>query len=380
MGLERQLQRWTAAGLLEPRQAERILAFEHQKRRPTLLFAVAGLGALAMAIGLVAIVAANWDVIPGRLKLALDLACVIGLSWAVLGWIERGRVWLREAGILVLYGLVLASIALLSQVYQLGGNAAAALGAWSALTLLLMAQARSAGVAVIWLIGLEATYAAGLLELAEAGSGLGDLALLASYWAPLLCLALGRSRWLQRASPCHANAWRAAGWAQLVLWGSLATLGFYERRGLEGSWLWGGVAVSLIGTLWLWSGSERSPAGAASRWLLVVAFAVAHLALAVPHGDWPVVAALAFIGLWGAVALAAHRAGQLALLRLATALIGLRLLLAYFEVFGSLLDTGLGLLSGGLLTLLMVWIWARKRQVFERELSGGAAPGEGSSR
>jgi hypothetical protein len=41
----------------------------------------------------------------------------------------------------------------------------------------------------------------------------------------------------------------------------------------------------------------------------------------------------------------------------------------YFEVFGTLLDTGVGLVLGGLLTLLVTWFWARKRRDFDRELS-----------
>jgi uncharacterized membrane protein len=69
------------------------------------------------------------------------------------------------------------------------------------------------------------------------------------------------------------------------------------------------------------------------------------------------------------VALVAHRKGRPALLHLATGVIGLRLLVIYFEVFGSLLDTGVGLVLGGLLTLLVTWIWARKRRDFDRELS-----------
>ena len=88
-----------------------------------------------------------------------------------------------------------------------------------------------------------------------------------------------------------------------------------------------------------------------------------------PHGKWPLVAALSFVIVFAGVAFMAHRKGRPALLHLATALIGLRLLVIYFEVFGSLLDTGVGLVLGGLLTLLLTWLWARKRRDFDRELS-----------
>jgi uncharacterized membrane protein len=43
-----------------------------------------------------------------------------------------------------------------------------------------------------------------------------------------------------------------------------------------------------------------------------------------------------------------------------TALLALRILVVYFEVFGSLLDTGVGLVTGGLLTLLIAWFWQKK--------------------
>jgi hypothetical protein len=32
----------------------------------------------------------------------------------------------------------------------------------------------------------------------------------------------------------------------------------------------------------------------------------------------------------------------------------------YFEVFGSMLSTGLGMITGGVLTLLLAWLWKRK--------------------
>jgi uncharacterized membrane protein len=57
------------------------------------------------------------------------------------------------------------------------------------------------------------------------------------------------------------------------------------------------------------------------------------------------------------------------LLNFATAVIGIRILIVYFEVFGSLLGTGVGLVTGGMLTLGMVWLWVRKRREFARELT-----------
>ena len=369
MDLEQQLKRWTEADLVSPEQAERIRAFEQQRARPTLLYAVAGLAGLAVAIGLVSIVAANWDLIPGRMKLALDALVMIGLGQALVQLGTRPPAWLEEAGMVVYYGLTLASIALVGQVYQLGGSAAQALAAWSVLTFPLMALGRSVRVGFLWLVGLEVTYFVGLSELAPRGAGWADHALAAVYWAPLAALSLGRAPWLARRRPGYAQVLRAAAWTQLVLLASAASVAFYEplARGERTPWLV--VGVSLLGTAWLCYRTEPTPAGRAQRSLLAIAFAGCHLPLFMPHGKWPLVAALVFIAVFASVALAAHRKGRLKLLHLATAAVGLRLLVIYFEVFGTLLDTGFGLVLGGVLTLLVTWFWARKRRDFDRELA-----------
>jgi uncharacterized membrane protein len=369
MDLEQKLKRWTEARLVSSEQAERILAFEKERERPTLLYAVAGLAGLAVAIGLVSIVAANWDLIPGRMKLALDAVVVIGLGQAVVHLGTRQPAWLEEAARVAYHGLVLASIALVGQVYQLGGNAAQALLAWSVLTFPLMALGRSARVGLLWLIGLQVTYFVGLSELAEGGGSRADHALAAAYWAPLAALALGRTRWLRRLRSEYAEVLRAAAWVELVLLSGAASLAFYDTLAQGERTPWLVVGVSLVATAWLCYQTEPTPAGRAQRSLLAIAFAACHLPLFMPHGKWPLAAALAFIVVFAVVALAAHRKGRSKLLHLATAAIGLRLLMIYFEVFGTLLDTGLGLTLGGLLTLLVTWFWARKRRDFERELS-----------
>jgi uncharacterized membrane protein len=369
MALDQQLKRWTEAELLSAEQTERIRAFEKQRERPTLLYAVAGLAGLAIAIGLVSIVASNWDLIPGRLKLALDAVALVGLGQVLVHVGTRRPGGLEEAAMVAYYGLVLASIALVGQVYQLDGNATRALLVWSALTFPLMAWGRSPRVGFLWLVGLEVSYFVGLSELAVGSQRRADHALAAVYWAPLVALALGRSAWLCRARPLYAAVLRACAWSQLVVIASAASLAFYDALAHGERTPWLVVGASLLATGWLCFTTPGTPAGRAQRSLLAVTFACSHLPLFMPHGKWPLGAAAGFIAVFAVVALVAHRRGRPALLHLATAAIGLRLLVIYFEVFGTLLDTGLGLVLGGLLTLLVTWVWARKRRDFDRELS-----------
>jgi uncharacterized membrane protein len=368
MALDRKLARWTEAGLISREQAESIRAFETGQGKTSLVYALAGLAGLAMAIGCVSIVAANWDVVPGRMKLGIDLCVMAVLGYGVVRLRERGPGWLADAASVVLYGLTLASIALVGQVYQLGGDPVAALGFWSLCTFPLMSLGQSRGIALIWLLGLQTTYGFALTKLDVLHTRFDGLALAATGFAPLGALLIGRSVRVRSRRPLLAVVAERLGWAEWLILASAGTLGFYDRPSAgDEPWFLVGSALSFAGVLWLARGLDASDPGArTSRWLLLGAWAAAYVPLSLPHGNIPLAAALSFIALWYLVALTAYRSGQRWTLNYATAAIGVRLLIVYFEVFGSLLDTGLGLVTGGLLTLLLIWLWSRRRRAFER--------------
>jgi len=83
---------WHQAGLIDADTRDRLLAFEAAHARPLALWAVFGIGALAIGLGLVSVVAANWQDIPAQLRLAVHLALIAGMLAALL---------LREANPLV---------------------------------------------------------------------------------------------------------------------------------------------------------------------------------------------------------------------------------------------------------------------------------------
>ncbi len=59
MKLDKKLEAWKQAGLIDADAAEGIRTFEAGSNRPILLWAMGGVGALAIALGFVSIVAAN---------------------------------------------------------------------------------------------------------------------------------------------------------------------------------------------------------------------------------------------------------------------------------------------------------------------------------
>ena len=69
------------------------------------------------------------------------------------------------------------------------------------------------------------------------------------------------------------------------------------------------------------------------------------------------------------LAWAAIKLGSKGLFNFVTAVVALRILFIYFEVFGSMMQTGIGLIVGGALTHLLAWLWFKKSNRLALELS-----------
>src|ERR1700756_3869564 len=179
--------RWQAAGLIDGDLATRIVAWEAAHRHPVLLWAVAGMGALALSLGIMAIVGANWEDIPAWLKLAVDLGLTAACAVAVFVCWRRDWPWRREVAALLLFGLVLSGIALIGQVYQLQSAPWRALVLWLVLTtpfLALTSYSRLTGT--IWVIAAVTTWFVAEEALEGLFSYLSGSASLSSYELPLM--------------------------------------------------------------------------------------------------------------------------------------------------------------------------------------------------
>ena len=373
MSIARKLEEWQKAGLLTPEAAAAILAHEAHQSRPYLLYAIGGLGALTIVLGVVAIIASNWEDIPGGIKLAADLAVVAAVAVGVLAADRRGRAWLRELLIAIEVGLVLASIGLISQVYHLGGATWQALLAWAVLTAPLATRGRTRGLATAWVLGLHVTYYMALEPVYDA---LRDDALIAGLVGlpPLLCLVAATSPAIARWRPHYARALASLGWTGALTLATAGTFAFYDAPFSDPAGVLVGAAgaAALVGLLVARAARlvHGHPAAVGPlRALLVLLIALGYGPLALGADDLNLVGALAFLVLWAAVAWVAHATHNVRLLNLATAILGLRLLAVYFEVFGSLLDTGLGLITGGLVTIGITYLWARSRKGFAAHLA-----------
>lgn len=363
MSLDSRLNAWVAAGLIDLGTADSIRAFEGRRERPVARWAIAGLGLLAVLLGIVLVISANWDLIPHAVKLGGHMALLVGAGAA--HWWARGKGHMRVAeGALFLFaGLVLGGIALQSQLYQLTGPVWHALLLWLAIAgpaLLVGGTTRLTGfaLAAMALIGPAAMAA----DTVDAG-GPWRLAQGAAMAVPALLIGLSIAL---RGRSGFRLALREAGIVTILAGASLAHFAWASNirpeQALDNAvrLLPAGLA-SLLAIAHGWRRPTAFP-----RTLLLpllagppIAFA---LALAIPHPDTMLsrLAGIAvFMGLWAAIARAAAAEGWTSLFGVAIAAIGLRIFIVYIELFGSLAATGGGLIAGGALLVGLSWLWHR---------------------
>ncbi|MCG2840592.1 DUF2157 domain-containing protein [Sandaracinobacter sp. RS1-74] len=364
MSLERRLESWVEAGLIDRPTADRILAHESADRRPVALWAMAGLGLLALLLGILLLVSANWDRIPDWLKLSAHMLALAAVAAGHLWARGQGRRKLAEGLLFAFAGLALAGIALQAQVYQLTGHIWHALILWLAIAgpaLLLGGTTRLTGIlfAAMALLG-PAIMGAETVD----DRGLWWLAQGAAMAVPALLLLLSM-RPLGNG-PGFRMALREAGLVAILAGASIAHFAWASNitasQAADNALRLILPAGASLAALWL----GRQPASDFPRPLLlpiligpVAAFA---LALAVPHPDGiasRLVGLLAFVGMWGWVAQGAARTGLNSLFAVAIAAIAIRIFIIYIELFGSLAATGGGLVLGGLLLVGLSYLWHR---------------------
>lgn len=386
MSLERKLARWREAGLIDEATRARIEAFEQADRKPIVLYALGVLGAGTVALGIVSIIAANWDAIPGRVKLACDLALGAALAGAAYVALERRRALAAEALITLLYGFTLASLALVGQVYQLGTPAYQALLLWSAATLPLVLLGHSRYLAALVTAGLATTHGAaldGLFEYIARRDGVNEsvernLIATVAFASPLVYVPLSRVPWLLRERPEYARTLGTLSWLAVLAGGFGLQFVWYADLDRGDTLTWA-LALTLLLTAALALSLPRlyPELPGTTRRALAATLGAGWLSFALgtglPHGSVEFAGALLQIGWLALFAWIALQLGWLRAFNALTALIAVRVLVVYFEVFGSMLSTGLGLITGGALTLLIAWFWRRKT----RDLASKLAPAGG---
>lgn len=364
----RKIDRWHAAGLIDEATKARLIAYETENSRPLALWAVVGIGVLTIGLGIVSVVAANWEDVPGTVRLAVHLVLIAAIAGFIAlrgDRLEREHPWGLEALLFVVGVLGLAFFGHIGQVYQTDSPLWQPMAAWLVLFApVLLLRGQSWIVALGLMAAVVGTAWEYVSTLAEWTSTIEpDVPWLwMSFVTALPVLIAPIAAWLRERST------RTAFWARMeqlaiayALAGAsllcvIASIGEAERGLLSIGPQILRAAVALVAAVVLVT-VHRSRSGVAAAWILGACGVSALLASL--FNDLDVLAGLLFMALWTGVAAAALRAGWRGLFQLAVAVVALRLIILSFELASDLLTSGFGLIVAGLLVLGVAWLAVR---------------------
>ncbi len=356
---ERKLRAWQQAGLIDAETAQAIRVWEAENGRPLVLWAVIGIAVLSIALGLISVVAANWEEIPVLVRLGVHFAMLAGAALALwrLGQ-DRERPWREEALLFVFGALGLTFFGHLGQAYQTTSPLWQPLGAWLLLfgpLFLLRGQGAPAA------LGLVGVLVFAVWDYAV-WSRSGPMEVLRFAVPTALPLALAPLGAVLRAAGTRVQFWQRLeelGFAYGLGGASLlAIIAGFERFSSNGDsaqmlqviliWALAGFAAAAI----IWQ-ARPDPSGRAAA--SVLAGAAVILLLTWPLSGNQVIAALLFMALWALVGWMALKGQWRGVFQLAVAVLALRLIVLSFELEDDLLTSGFGLIAAGLLILGIAW-------------------------
>lgn len=386
INLNRRIDLWQERGVVSAAIAEQIRQFEaSQNNRSWVAFGIAAVGVTAVATGVVSVVAANWSEIPEGVKLLMYFALQCAVGWAFLRNQHRPGV-IREASLTLFAVLFLAGIGLCAQIYNLSGPAWQSALFWVGLALLPTLCADSRMLPSLWCFGL--ILASHLWSMEHTlGNRVYFVQECVSLSVPFLLTSFGLAgHALKYVKEPLRNASLVWGLGVLLafctpvinsrwVFNSEVQGQFVSAEMLSAQWLvWGSAALAAYLSLIRPGVRRELRICTAALFVTLAAYALLPWVLPIRQIFSPTVGqilgALGFLLVWSLAAASAAMASMKRLFDIASFVIAVRFIVIYFEVFGSLSTTGVGLIVSGGVILVIAMAWNRSRREVVKRLEG----------
>lgn len=383
--LKRRLQEWVDNHLISEEQKIQILQFEEKRssisRPQWVLYGFMILGGSVISIGIISLIASNWEAIPGPVKLLMDLIMLVGVAFGIMVADRRNKPVLFDTLALFFVFLCIATIGLISQVYHTGGELYQALVMWSVITFPLCVLGKKAFLPYFWVAGFITLC---LVWCFSDGSWWsGDALIYMPFLAlPFLCLVSGLFFRLMAPLKRFGSAFYVAGALAFMYAGGLTDviLTFEADEIFDIEWLELIpliVVASMAYILLAFTSDFRKK----EKWIIVATSLLTLCVWFLPKLFW-----------WGSehdfedygvfmgplysvitlclIAIFFSLKGQKRLFHLTTLTTGVRFLIVYFQVLKNLAFTGIGLVVSGFIILGATILWYKSRARVDQWIGG----------
>lgn len=361
----KKLEEWISAGVIDSGIADKIQAYEAARKKGRFGNGLINLSLFAILVGILSVIASNWNEIPGFVKIGVHVLLNLGVGYLAILSDKKGRDMWREGATFALLGLTFTLIILIGQVYQLTGNVAGAMLLWMvAATPFLWLLARSVLVNTVWVLGILGTLGALQFEYLQGADDLVQFYVVCAFATlmPLFILWLGTSHRLDVVKPVLKPILQKIAVVWLLIGASAgASIGAANANEFTLHTfvvlLIGLCAIGLHGMKHgFYKDHEYKKLGAL---FVFISFILLFLPTVLPSSTPSVIHAFVFVGYWVFIGWVAQKMDIQKLLSFAVFVIAVRIFVVYIELFGTLLTTGVGLIVSGVVMLGLIYA-ARK--------------------
>lgn len=362
MSIKKKTTKWEEAGLLSADQATQIIEYEKNRAAGKLFKGLYGTGAFSILMGILAIVASNWQIIPAETKLIVHLLVNAGAAYGIYQFDQHNKRLFRELFIFGYMGLTLTLIALTGQVFHLNGSIASALVLWMILSTPFVLTFGHTKISLFpWIVSFIAAISAVMYEYVYPSlSDTEQLVVSVGAWALLPVIFVQISGLIQKLNrPELQNLLFYMGVALAAIVANICCQLWYVD--LEDSL---GIQILVLGFFALAAvliSMMKFPKDFTvvqdiqnTRLFLWGSLGVSALPFVLPGVESDILAAASFVGYWIFLGYIGQITGRQNLVSLAITIIALRIYGIYLELFGTLLQSGFGLIFSGLLLMGMV--------------------------
>ncbi len=380
MNIEKKLDVWTKEKLITDIQKKAVLAYEERLKSRSLLYTLLFLGGFCLGLGIISLIAYNWQDISPAVKLVIYFVMLAATGGAAVSASFGSRRLLSETLLFVYALLVLAGIGLIGQIYQLAAHGLQALLFWAVVVLPLLPFARRAWLPFLWLPVLAVSLFDYLYDYPWFSQAFQSFdRLFPGAWQFILILsAAALYRIFSSGRVAFGPLSEALGWWTLfVVVVYVFCADFFGRdifenvfcqncptetgTGLNRLLVW--LSLALLTGAFCWFNTRRGGKYWSLALFVVLDFSLIAQLLPDNETVFKIWGALQSLSLLFLAAVYAYTANRVRLQQWISGFIALRFFAAYVQVFGSLLTTGFGLIVSGLVLFAVAYAWINWRRI-----------------
>lgn len=361
--LDKSLKQWVALGFIEPAQANRIQQYEASHTESSwFLSGLLILGAIIVSMGIISIIAANWQHIPDYIKLFADFVILTICGLLIIRANNLNKELQFEILLLFFIIFCLASIGLISQIYNTGGELYQALLLWSLITVALAVTAHFMVVPFIWLGGFIIGIVFTAMDSPLYKPLFHQNFLAIAMTVPFMCsiFLFFSNKFLASGSIRACQIWIFISGLVAIstaeLYGASSEL---ELKNRLIPFITGDILALFVLAGIVMDASYHQAQKSLLAMVLILFLLLCHLSILQIDAEY--IYAIFTILILGLFAIFMASLKKRGIFQWLLFLIGIRFLILYFQALGGLARTGLGLIISGVLIIVLAILWNKYR-------------------